>query len=120
MGVRLLNEGAIWRLVQIPLSLVRFSLPRSFVRTTNEMLKSSENQGNKEGDDDAIFDKNPPSDDVFLKLRNLRVQDIGRVIVAMLNINSIRNKFYRKKFVMKDNIDILIIIETKIDSRFPE
>ena len=77
--------------------------------TTNEMLKSSENQGNIEGDNDALFDKNPNSDDVFLKLRNLRDQDICRVIVATLNINSIRNKFDQLKFVMKDNIDILII-----------
>ena len=31
------------------------------------MLKSSENQGNKEGDNDALFDKNPNSDDVFFE-----------------------------------------------------
>ena len=47
------------------------------------MLKSSEIKG-IEGDNDANFDKNPHSDDVFLKLMNLRVQDIGKV--AMLNI----------------------------------
>ena len=44
---------------------------------------------------------------------------MNRLIIAQLNINSIRNKF---KFLEKDicaNLDILLISETKLDDSFP-
>ena len=62
----------------------------------------------------------PHSDDVFDNLRNPRIKNMCRVIIATLNINSIAGKFDQLKFLIKDNIDILIITETKIDSSFPE
>ena len=83
-----------------------------------EPLKSPEHAKNNVGSDS--FDNNPNSDDVFSKLRNLRVKNIGRIIVATLNVNSIRHKFDQLKYLIKDNIDILIITETKIDASFPE
>lgn len=52
-------------------------------------------------------------------LRNLRIKNPKNVIIAHVNINSIRNKFdFLKEFVEK-NIDILCICETKVDSSFP-
>ena len=39
--------------------------------------------------------------------------------IASLNINSIRYKFEQLKFIINDNIDILIIQETKLDETFP-
>ena len=45
---------------------------------------------------------------------------MGRIIIANLNINSIRNKFDQLKYLIKDNVDILVITETKIDDSFPE
>ena len=41
------------------------------------------------------------------------------VLVAYLNINSIRNKLTALKEVISDCIDILIIAETKLDKSFP-
>ena len=45
---------------------------------------------------------------------------MGNLILANLNINSIRNKFEILKDLMTNNIDILILTETKIDQSFPE
>ena len=44
---------------------------------------------------------------------------MGRLIVASININSIANKFDSLEEIVKENVDILIILETKIDSTFP-
>ena len=52
-------------------------------------------------------------------LGELRVQNVGNVIIAHLNINSIRNKFDNLVELIGDNIDILIIGETKLDESFP-
>ena len=43
-----------------------------------------------------------------------------RVILANLNINSIRNKFSSLQELVSNNIDVLIIEETKLDDTFPE
>ena len=40
--------------------------------------------------------------------------------IASLNINSIRYKIDQLKVIIEDNIDILIIQETKLDDSFPE
>ena len=53
-------------------------------------------------------------------MKNYRVQNIGHVIVAFLNINSIRNKFDQLKILIGENVDILVIQETKINKTFPE
>ena len=42
------------------------------------------------------------------------------VIIGQLNINSLRNKFELLAEVIKGNLDILIITETKLDHKFPE
>ena len=70
--------------------------------TDSETLQSPENivldclieeDVNDDAHNDKLFDKYPNSDEVFCNLRNLRIKNIGRVIVATLNINSMRNKF---------------------------
>ena len=43
----------------------------------------------------------------------------NRIIIAHLNINSIRNKFEILKEVVGNKIDILLISETKLDDTFP-
>ena len=53
-------------------------------------------------------------------LQNIRRKNINKFIFALLNINSIRNKF---DFVIKDisnNVDFLMISETKTDGSFPK
>ena len=52
-------------------------------------------------------------------LNNLRLKNPNRLICAHLNINSVRNKFDLLSDIIKNNIDILMISETKLDSSFP-
>ena len=48
----------------------------------------------------------------------LRRSNLNRIILAHLNINSIRNKFVLLKEGVRANTDILMIPETKIDDSF--
>ena len=41
-------------------------------------------------------------------------------MVGALNINSVRNKFDQLKHVIGENLDILLIGETKLDDTFPD
>ena len=66
------------------------------------------------------MDHDKTLDEIFQDLRNVRLKNMGRIILANLNINSIRNKFDQLKTIIKDNVDILILTETKIDASFPE
>lgn len=52
-------------------------------------------------------------------LRNIRLNNLDKLIVGHLNVNSIRYKFDALKSLIKDNIDILVVSETKIDKSFP-
>ena len=47
------------------------------------------------------------------------MKNVNHLIVATLNINSIRYKFDQLKFLIQDKIDILVLQETKIDHTFP-
>ena len=53
-------------------------------------------------------------------LKSLKKSNLSRLIFAHLNVNSIRNTF---EFLVKglaSNIDVLMILETKIDNSFPK
>ena len=52
-------------------------------------------------------------------LKNLRVKEHNGIIIAYLNINSIRNKFDFLKVIISNNIDRLTIAETELDDTFP-
>ena len=60
-----------------------------------------------------------PSLDPNAKLKEVPQKNSNRLIIAQLNINSIRNKLDSSNEIIKDNIDVLLISETKIDSSFP-
>ena len=53
-------------------------------------------------------------------LQTIRKDNLNKLIFAHLNINSIRNKFDSLADIIKDNIDILMISETKVDDSFPD
>ena len=53
------------------------------------------------------------------KLREFKLKNLNKPIIGSLNINSIRNKFEQLKYFIKDEIDILLINETKLDESFP-
>ena len=54
--------------------------------------------------------------DTPLLLKNLRLKNTNRLILGHLNINSIVGKFDHLKVHIENNIDILVLTETKIDS----
>ena len=73
----------------------------------------------------AIFHNNIRRDEVRedvdakLLVYKIRLTSKNNLIFAHLNIDSIRNKFDLLKEVVSNNIDILVISETKLDSSFP-
>ena len=52
-------------------------------------------------------------------LRKMKIQFPEKLMIAHLNINSIRNKFDSLFFMIENNVDILLISETKLDHSFP-
>ena len=52
-------------------------------------------------------------------LSNIRQKNSNRLIIAQLNINSIRNKFSSLANMIENNIDIFLISETKTESSYP-
>ena len=52
-------------------------------------------------------------------LKNLRLKNVNRLICTQLNINSLRNKFDSLINIINNNIDILMVSETKLDPSFP-
>ena len=53
------------------------------------------------------------------KYNEIRKKNPNRIIIAHLNISSIRNKFEILKEVVGNKIDVLLISETKLDNPFP-
>ena len=51
-------------------------------------------------------------------VRKMKVQFPDKLIIAHLNIDSIRNKFDTLSFMIENNIDIMLISETKLDDSF--
>ena len=52
-------------------------------------------------------------------MENIRSKNPNRLIIAQLNINSLRYKFDSFVEILHSNVDILLISETKTDSSFP-
>ena len=57
--------------------------------------------------------------DPFKKLKNTKLKNPNRLIIAQLNINSVRNKLDSLVRMLDNNLDILLFSETKIVSSFP-
>ena len=55
----------------------------------------------------------------YTSLRTIHKDNLKKLIFTHLNINSIRNKFDSLADIIKDDIDILMILETKVDDSFP-
>ena len=52
-------------------------------------------------------------------LKYIRLDNLNKLVIAHLNINSIRNKFDFLVEKIKGNVDILMISETKLDDSLP-
>ena len=57
--------------------------------------------------------------DSFNDLKRIRKRNHNRLIIAQININSLRSKFKFFLQIANNNVDILLVSETKIDSSFP-
>ena len=57
--------------------------------------------------------------DPYSNIENIRSKNPNRLIIAQLNINSLRYKFDSLVEILRSNVDILLISETKTDSSFP-
>ena len=64
---------------------------------------------------DSVDDQNS----TYKKLNEIRIRNINKIIIAELNINSIRNKFEQLVEYINKNVDIILIVETKLDASFP-
>ena len=53
------------------------------------------------------------------ELRGIRIRNWNNLIIAQININSIRNKFELLLIKGEGNLDILLIIELNVDQSFP-
>ena len=58
--------------------------------------------------------------DSFKSLKEVRLKNLNRIVLAHLNINSLRNKFDALVEQVSGNVDVLVLSETKIDESFPE
>ena len=55
---------------------------------------------------------------LFEKLKNTRFNMANRLVMAQLNINSLRNKFNLLVQMQRKNLDIMLIPETETDFQF--
>ena len=58
-------------------------------------------------------------DNVSTALKNVRTENLNGLIMAYLNINSIRNKIDFLRPMISESIDVLMMAEIKIDDTFP-
>ena len=52
------------------------------------------------------------------EIKNLRVRNVNKVIFGNLNINSLPNKFDQLREIELQYVDVLVVIETKLDDTF--
>ena len=71
------------------------------------------------GNDCLSITPEKTNSDVYSNLENIRKNNSRKIIIAHLNINSIRNKFDFLANIVKVNIDILMASESELDDSFP-
>ena len=52
--------------------------------------------------------------------RSLRLENPNPIIIGQLNISSIRNKFEMLTSLITNEIDVLLLSETKMEENFPQ
>ena len=53
-------------------------------------------------------------------LEEIRTKDLNQIVLAHVNINSLRNKFDTLTDRITGNVDIMVISETKLGDSFPK
>ena len=83
----------------------------------NEIDHNTSGKSENPLSDPIIIDENTYD---FRGIKDLRNQNPFRVIIGHININSIRNKFEPLVSFINNNLDILMISETKTDNTFQD
>ena len=87
---------------------------------TIQKASDEDSTSDTENDDVSLDQSLDTNKNAFDLIKEYRLKNTNKVILAHLNINSIRNKFSSLKELVSDNIDVLVIEETKLDETFPE
>ena len=89
------------------------------VLTNKVKVNSVESVINKSNDNSPNITENnlesknlDTGSNIVTKLTEYRTKNLNRIVLATLNINSIRNKFSSLSEIVSDNIDVLIVQET--------
>ncbi|MCH2406024.1 MAG: hypothetical protein MK200_07515 [Nitrosopumilus sp.] len=60
------------------------------------------------------------ADNAIAILNDIRKKYINNVLIGHININAIANKFDALKVIIENRLDVLVLVETKLDDSFPE
>ena len=79
------------------------------------------NSGISHNRNEHVLNVNPTADDNNPKfiLREMKLGNINRLVLGHININSLAGKFEDLKELIQQNIDVLVMTETKLDESFP-
>ena len=78
-------------------------------------VRSHNDQSNSLTSSNNEVEKNDPK----VMLNELKAKNVDRPVIACININFLEKKFEPLKAIVKDNVDILFVSETKLDDTFP-
>ena len=67
----------------------------------------------------STLDEVVKEEDAKSSLCNLKLRNLNSLIFGQININSIKNKLELLFSLVSNNIDVLLISETKVDNTFP-
>ena len=101
-------------------SLVYFERGKNYNLGDDVYETTCNYQGIDIGNLDDTFTRNIHPNMVFNTLKQLRLNNLNKVVIAHPNINSIREKFEQLSFIIRDIVDILVVGETKLDDTFPK
>ena len=68
---------------------------------------------------ESLSSRNETLNAGYSYLKEIKLKNINRVSIAQLNINSLKNKFEFLNSMVHGFLDILLVIECKIEYSFP-
>ena len=83
------------------------------IESQDDAERGNSNDTVTPGENLEIEEINPGS-----TLRDLKAKNVDRPVIAHLNINFLESKFEPLKSLVKDNVDILLVSETKLDNSY--
>ena len=96
-----------------------FSASKKSMIISNFSAKENTTVESKSKSDSGIQDESQICENFTDFLFNIRKHHSNKIIMAHININSLRNKFDMLTNSVSEYIDILMISETKLDGTFP-